>query len=740
MHRLVVLPFLVAALAASAEARRGRSNDLVRVLSPALPAAAAAHPFVNLVVALDPEADRSTFQARLGGIDITPLFLPLPDDGPNPRLRAEAGPTLIHVNRRRSNRLRLEVRSLPRANGRRARDVDRVRFRADEVPNLAPAARIVAPDVVIPDVPLEFSGARSDDPEGDVITHHWDFGDGTTSTEPRPTHVFAGGGTDVTVRLTVDDGQATSSEEVTLLAVPSLGPGRTPGQMAITAAGPLEFGAVAPGAAVTQTFTVRNPDTVPTSQLNVRLGVEGAGFSLDPARLDLGAGGEAEVRLTFTPGPGGHRSATIGIVGSTAAPAAVRMLAHAYDGAGAGTGPLPTSSPLFFLDIFENTQGILPSGVRFAADNAVRTCQSPEPGVGTADLCVASADCATRGETCALSGTCQFGERNGQACALTTECPGGYCSSAVPFGPIIDLCGDGQGGLYLLSDGTFTDPSFNHETELTGQVLRLEFDAAGNRSVSQIVTSTTESTTQLACDGIPAAAGGELYIAEYRNVVVPPSCFRGSREALTSVRKTGGGEAAVMHRIDSAIGIPECEDYEPVNDLQVARDATAAFASFALGGLHRIWPSPLLIVPAYDEPFALHPDGSVVIVRASDEGPTGIVTVYKIAPEQAETGAPNLEELTPCATVRIPNNTIDPARPGRTLADAWSVDRESPGSPDGTILVGVLTTGGVEVFGPRNLQPQLFVKGTLAIRSPAASNACTVLGFVDLETHDLLTF
>ena len=220
MRRFLGLLLFLAAIPSLADARRKQGNELLRVLVPAVPAAAAAHPFVNLVIGFGEEADRSTFRARLGGIDITQLFLPLPDDGPNPRMRAEVGPTLIRVNRRRSNRLRLEVRSLPRGSGRRARDIDRVRFRAEEAENQPPSARLVAPDVIIPDVPLEFSGARSDDPEGDLITHHWDFGDGTTSTEARPTHTFTGSETDVTVRLTVGDGQATATEEATLLALP----------------------------------------------------------------------------------------------------------------------------------------------------------------------------------------------------------------------------------------------------------------------------------------------------------------------------------------------------------------------------------------------------------------------------------------------------------------------------------------------------------------------------------------
>lgn len=46
--------------------------------------------------------------------------------------------------------------------------------------------------------------------KGNVVTHTWDFGDGTTSSEPSPSHTYARGGT-FTVILTVSDGTETKS-------------------------------------------------------------------------------------------------------------------------------------------------------------------------------------------------------------------------------------------------------------------------------------------------------------------------------------------------------------------------------------------------------------------------------------------------------------------------------------------------------------------------------------------------
>jgi len=51
---------------------------------------------------------------------------------------------------------------------------------------------------------------RSHDPDGEIVSWEWDFGDGTTSAERSPSHTYAEGGT-YTVRLTVTDNDGLSS-------------------------------------------------------------------------------------------------------------------------------------------------------------------------------------------------------------------------------------------------------------------------------------------------------------------------------------------------------------------------------------------------------------------------------------------------------------------------------------------------------------------------------------------------
>jgi len=66
---------------------------------------------------------------------------------------------------------------------------------------------------------------ESTDPDGVIVSRAWDFGDGATSTEANPTHVYAEAGTYI-VRLTVTDDDGATAETVRFPAV-SPGPGGT---------------------------------------------------------------------------------------------------------------------------------------------------------------------------------------------------------------------------------------------------------------------------------------------------------------------------------------------------------------------------------------------------------------------------------------------------------------------------------------------------------------------------------
>ncbi|MBL7190445.1 PKD domain-containing protein [bacterium] len=82
---------------------------------------------------------------------------------------------------------------------------------------------------------VKFSGLMSEDFDGEITAYHWDFGDGFSSSEPAPAHVYGNPGV-YTVKLTVTDDSKTSSDrdfseiQVTINHLPIADPG--PSQIA----------------------------------------------------------------------------------------------------------------------------------------------------------------------------------------------------------------------------------------------------------------------------------------------------------------------------------------------------------------------------------------------------------------------------------------------------------------------------------------------------------------------------
>ena len=735
MRRASWFLLALALLPGLASAKRAQ-QDLISVVAPTiqgggsghgLAPVAAAHPFVNLVIQFGTAsngtaADPSSFRARLGGTDVTALFRDVTVNG-LPGKRAAIAPPVVRESTRPLNRLRLEVRSMPfdTAHGSRTvREIYRGRFAAVSTDNQSPHAFMsVSSDTVLAGVPIIFDGTQSTDPDEDVLKYHWDFGDGGTSTEVVPTHTFGSSGGDVPVTLTVDDGQGHAVAATTLLGVPTIEPGRTPGTLSIKADGPLEFGAVAPGSTGTRHITVTNTSADPVSQLRVRLGSEAADFTLDSRELDLSAGQQADVAITFAPSATGHRSSYFPITASTRESQSVHLLAHGFGGAAtAGSadafyGPTGSPAPAFFTSwtragIF----ALLSNGARREIASAVSTCDG---GIGQ-EVCAVSNDCSTHGVTCSFA-------------------------SPFSFDPV-DFCGDGHGGLFLIYEDSAVERNQNPVTERTNSLVRMDFDPnSGERTGLGVLMRANTSTQQLACS--PAASqGGRVYLAEYNNIQnpQPPACGRDAREALTSVRMTNGNSQDVLDDINAATNYLPCDSFDNVTDLESTPDGLAAFANVSgetnQGGLYRIRPDPLLVSPDVDGYFQVHPDGSIVFVTTEDNGPTSVVRVYRISPAQAKQDGPvKLASQTPCATFAVQNNHLHT----RVDDEMFAVGPSGAGSQDGVILVGFITRRGQDTpLSP--LSPELTVQGVVAIDSPANSNNCSVRGVTSVEAPFQIRF
>jgi len=66
--------------------------------------------------------------------------------------------------------------------------------------------------------PVDFNASNSSDPDGDPLTYHWDFGDGSTGAGIAPSHTYSSTGT-YTVTLTVDDSRTGTDQSSRLIVV-----------------------------------------------------------------------------------------------------------------------------------------------------------------------------------------------------------------------------------------------------------------------------------------------------------------------------------------------------------------------------------------------------------------------------------------------------------------------------------------------------------------------------------------
>ncbi len=79
--------------------------------------------------------------------------------------------------------------------------------------NAPPEPEIFAPENVCANQEIRFSGAASSDPDGQIVSYHWEFGDGTSGDGGDVTHSYFAPGL-YNVTLSVDDGRNVSNSSV----------------------------------------------------------------------------------------------------------------------------------------------------------------------------------------------------------------------------------------------------------------------------------------------------------------------------------------------------------------------------------------------------------------------------------------------------------------------------------------------------------------------------------------------
>jgi PKD repeat protein len=94
------------------------------------------------------------------------------------------------------------------------------------VPNSPPVANAGGPYSGTKGLPINFDGTGSTDPDGNIVSYAWDFGDGGSGTGATVEHTYATSGT-YTVTLVVTDDDGATDDATALVTVPHVAPTAT---------------------------------------------------------------------------------------------------------------------------------------------------------------------------------------------------------------------------------------------------------------------------------------------------------------------------------------------------------------------------------------------------------------------------------------------------------------------------------------------------------------------------------
>lgn len=187
--------------------QRGLEDHPPEFLATPIRIAVVGAPYGQSLEARDPENDPFTFNLLLGPTNMTVN----PTNG-----FIDFTPTVDQIG---SHLLSFD------ATNAAGRDVLSFSIFVFPASNAAPVVNVNGPYAALTGEAVQFSSAGTSDPNGDSLRYFWNFGDGQSSTNPNPTHVYTGAG-DYLVSLFVNDGYGGTASAMThaVISVPNRPP------------------------------------------------------------------------------------------------------------------------------------------------------------------------------------------------------------------------------------------------------------------------------------------------------------------------------------------------------------------------------------------------------------------------------------------------------------------------------------------------------------------------------------